>query len=99
MRPLARKALEAIREQGGRVIDHVLIERTLKEIGKEYRPGLIRWLKKQPDQWERLLTLEGEINKMALCGDLDGLREALSNYQGLIVAMVKEFNAQEEKKG
>ncbi len=44
-------------------------------------------------------TLEGEINKMALCSDLDGLRGALDNYQGLILEMAKELKLQEEKKG
>lgn len=46
-----------------------------------------------------MLTMEGEVNEMALKSNLKGLREALSEYQGLILSMTKEFKALQEKKG
>lgn len=96
MRPLVKKALEAIRKQGGRVIDHARIEATLREIGKEYRPGLIRWIKEQPDQWGRLLTLEDQINKAALVRDEIMLTGALSEYRDFFTEMVNWYEGKGE---
>lgn len=53
----------------------------------------------RPHEWGKMLTLEGEINKRSLCGDLDGLRGVLNNYRGLILAMVEEFRCLKAKKG
>ena len=69
-----------------------LTNETLERINQEYQPGTLVWTKvNKPDAWGKMLTMEERINKMALRGDLDGLRGALSNYQGLIFTMVKEF--------
>lgn len=77
-----------------------LIEFTLNEIAGEYQAGALPWMKRdRPDKWNKMKSLEREIDKMALCGDLDGLRGALDSYQGLILKMVKEFKLREEKKG
>ena len=75
-----------------------LVEQTLREMNEAYKPGTLEWMKRnRPDEWAKMLALEREINKMALCGDLDGLRGALSNYQGLILAIVKEFKILRER--
>ena len=83
MGELARKALEMIKAQGGRVVDTVLIERTLQEIGKEYKPGLLAWIRTEyrHSKWKELLQLEDQINGAALAGDEKGLRAALEAYK------------------
>jgi hypothetical protein len=86
------KALEAIQKQGGG-IDFDLIETTLKEIGKDYRPGLIRWIREEPDQWTRLLALEDGINRAALSEDEIILRDALSEYRGFFEEMPRAKEA------
>lgn len=81
MRQLSRKATELIRAQGDKVIDLELIERTLREIGTEYKPGLIRWIRGQTDQWRLLLKLEASIHQAALDKDEEGLTVALTHYK------------------
>ena len=77
-----------------------LIELTLEEIARDYQPGTLVWMKRsRPKEWGTMLTIEERINKMALGGDRDGLRGALSDYQGLILAMVKEFKTIKENRG
>jgi hypothetical protein len=46
-----------------------------------------------------MLTMEGRVNEMALGSDTEGLKRALSEYQSLILAMVREFKALKENKG
>ena len=76
-----------------------LIDITLGEIEREYHPGTLIYMKRfHPHEWKRMVELEGKINSMALGGNIEGLREALSEYQGLIT-MMKEFKALKEKKG
>lgn len=76
-----------------------LIDLTLEEIGRDYQPGSLPWMKvNRPDEWGKMLTLERGINGMALGGNLDGLRGALNEYQSLIPAMVKEFKVLKEEK-
>lgn len=91
MRPLAQKALEAIQKRGGKVVSTDLIETTLREIGKGYRPGLIGWIKGNPDRWNRLLLLEDRINQATLSKDDPGLKTALSAYKDFIMEMLKSF--------
>ena len=91
MRPLARKALEGIREQGGRVINFDLIESALKEIGREYRPGLIRWIGEEPGRWAKLLDLEDRINRAALSKDEVMLKDALASYRAFFQEMMEVY--------
>jgi hypothetical protein len=75
-----------------------LIDLTLKEIAAKYQPGALSWMKEnRPEEWAKMLTLEGEMNKTALGGDPDGLRGALNSYRGLILAMLKKFKIKEER--
>lgn len=53
----------------------------------------------RPDEWRKMLTLEGRANETALGNDTEGLKRALSDYQGLILALVKDFKALKEEKG
>ena len=78
-------------KQGGRVIDHCLIENTLKEIGEESRPGLISWIKEDRDRWARMLDLEDRINKTAIARDEAALKEALSEYRAFSVEMIPKY--------
>ncbi len=91
MGELARKALKAIQEQGGRVVNMDLIERTLQEIGETYRSGLISWIKEDRSRWRRLLDIENEINRASLQGDQVGLTAALSEYQDFFREMVTAY--------
>lgn len=67
-----------------------LIDDTLERINQGYHPGTLTWIKtNRPEEWGKILAIEGKINSMALGGNIEGLREALNNYQGVILAMVK----------
>jgi len=69
-----------------------LIDLTLEEIAKDYQTETLPWMKgNKPNDWGSMLTLERSINKTALDGNLNGLREVLSEYQRLILAMVKDL--------
>ena len=91
MRPLARKALEAIRAHGGRVINHDLIERTLLEIGREYKPGLLAWIRTDQNRWGRLLDLEDRINRATKSEDEGALTRALGEYRDFLSGMLKSY--------
>jgi len=55
-----------------------LIDLTLKEIRERHQPGTLPWMKaNRPEEWGKMLTLEGEINKTASGGDLEGLKKIL----------------------
>ena len=68
-----------------------LIDDILLEINKVYQPGLLMWLKSQPDRWNRLLLLEDRINQATLSKDDPGLKTALSAYKDFIMEMLKSF--------
>jgi hypothetical protein len=68
-----------------------LIDATIREIAQAYQPGTLAWMKvNRPNDWGDMLTLEGRVNKMALGSDTEGLKRALSEYQSLIITMVKD---------
>jgi hypothetical protein len=78
---------------------HVLIDQTMNQINEAWDPGTLEWMKvSRPEEWRKMLALEVEINKTALGGDLDGLMGILNSYRGIILAIVKEFEALKEKK-
>ena len=73
-------------------MDSLLIDITLKEIGKSYEPGAMRWTKKtRPREWSRLLMEEMAINKAAMEGGATDLKESLSRYQKLISSLCTKF--------
>jgi hypothetical protein len=72
-------------------MDRSLIDATLVEIGRDYKPGLLMWLRSHPDGWARLLQLETTINSTTLAGDEPGLRVALQTYKDFIMEMGKLF--------
>lgn len=69
----------------------LLIDGTLAGVAKEYRPGLLAWLKSQPDRWSRLLQLEDHINRTTLAGDEEGLKEALAAYKAFFREMLERY--------
>jgi hypothetical protein len=93
MRPLAQKALEMIQKAGGRVINHDLLDATLREIGREYRPGLIGWIKRESGQWNKFKALEDEINAASLRGDEQGLEPMLDAYKRFIRDMTEAYES------
>ena len=74
------------------MIDHDLIERTLQEIGMEYKPGLISWIKEDRDRWAMMLDLEDRINKATLAGDEGILTKALEEYREFFREMISQFS-------
>jgi len=73
-------------------MDRLLIDQTIKEIGRAYEPGALSWMKKSHRaEWAKMLALEKKINKMALEKNMEVLREALSQYKTLILRMVDLF--------
>jgi hypothetical protein len=78
-------ALKARARMGVQDNPHDLIDRTLQEINKEWKPGALEWINvDRPDGWGKMLIiLERTINEMALGGNLDGLRGALNSYRGV----------------
>jgi len=85
------KALKTMQKQGGGMINTDLIESTLMEIGKGYRPGLIRWIRERPDRWQQLIALESRINEVALAQIEVVLREALKAYHLFFEEMMMAY--------
>ena len=74
-----------------------LIEQTLQKINEGWEPGALEWIKaNRPDEWAKMFTLERSINKAALEGNLNALREALGEYHRSILATVREFRTLKE---
>ena len=74
-----------------------MIERTIQKINENYEAGLIEWIKlNRPNEWGKMLTMEVKVNELALGDAMEGLRKVLSEYQGLILTMVKEFTLKEQ---
>ena len=71
---------------------NLLIDIALREIAKEYKPGLLAWLKWHSDQWNRLLQLEDRINQAALAKYEEGLKDALSEYRTFFEEMLKFYS-------
>lgn len=69
-----------------------LIDSTIREINKEYKPGLLPWIKSSgPENWARMLSLGGRINQDALSKDEVMLKDALSDYRGFFSGMMKVY--------
>ena len=63
-------------------VDRSPIDDTLSQIAKDYKPGLLPWMKHHhPDRWAHLLELEAEINAATLAGNESGLKPALKAYR------------------
>lgn len=77
-----------------------LIDLIIEEIARDYQPGTSPRMKmNRQGAWGKMLALEEEINKTALCGNLDAFRGVLNSYRGVILAMVEEFKSLKKKKG
>jgi len=69
-----------------------LIDQTIKRINEIYVPGTLEWLKKyHHGAWEKIQDFHEEINELALKGEVDKLREALTKYEEFINSMVNYF--------
>lgn len=69
-----------------------LIDLTLKEIAQGYHPGILAWMKvNRSEEWRKMLSLESEINEMASKGNVEGLKESLKGYKGLILNIMRIF--------
>lgn len=73
---------------------HFHIHMVLGEINERHEPGTLMWAKKERVQeWQKTLTLEGEINKAALLGDVEALKEVLTEYRTLMSSMIGGFKS------
>ena len=80
-------------------INH-LIEETLLQINEGWTPGALEWMKRtRLSEFEQMVALEEEINRFALSRDMDGLNEALKNYDELMVGMARIFKTQRGETG
>jgi hypothetical protein len=69
-----------------------LIDTTLEEIGRGYHPGVLGWMKgNRSQEWNKMVALEEKINRTTLKGDMESLKQALSNYKELILGVVEVF--------
>ena len=75
----------------------LLIDTTLREISKEYKPGLLLWIKaSRPQDWARLLKIEATINQIALAQDERGLTMTLSDYRKFFHDMISAYQGKGE---
>lgn len=58
-----------------------LIEQTIQAINEKWEPGTLGRL--SPEVWERVKTIEREINRSVLTKDPDGWRKNLEAYRGI----------------
>jgi hypothetical protein len=71
-----------------------IICKTLEEINEGYESGALEWLRKnRPQVWQKSLTLEEDMNEAALRNDIEALRRVLTEYEDLMLSMVREFRA------
>jgi hypothetical protein len=61
-----------------------LIEQTIQAINEHWKLGTFGRL--SPEVWERVKTIEREIDRSTLAKDIDGLRKALEEYKGIFLA-------------
>jgi hypothetical protein len=71
---------------------HFLIDQALLEVNEEWAPGALDWMKRtRPSEFERMVTLEEEINRFALSRDMNRLNQALGRYKELMLGIAKAF--------
>lgn len=81
-------------------MDRPLIDRTLEKINKAYHPGALAWVKmKRPEEWRKVIAIEGEINRATIEDDEAGLIIALDEYEGFILKMINVFKTPRGKTG
>lgn len=69
-----------------------LIEMTLIEINEFWESGTLEWCKKfHREAFERMVSIEEEINRKATAGNTEGIKEASSQYKNQVSSMVAEF--------
>jgi len=77
-----------------------LIEQTLIEITEHWEPGALEWMKRtRPNDFKKMVTLEEQINQLALSGDANTLNEVLKSHTGLMVGMARIFKTQRGETG
>jgi hypothetical protein len=70
-----------------------LVTTTLKRIGIDYQPGALEWLKQnRPKDWEKMIVLENEINRLASDNDEKGLAEALDKYERFVLKVIALYS-------
>jgi hypothetical protein len=71
----------------------LLIDHTFERIGMAYHPGALEWLREnRPADWEKLVSLEKEINRLTSEEDGEGLTKALNKYERFVLKVVDVFS-------
>jgi hypothetical protein len=69
-----------------------LIKNAIGEINQDYHPGTLPWVKRnRSSDWQRMIALEDKVNRLALQGNENELKEALREYKEFVFCMVKIF--------
>ena len=92
--------MKGIAERLIKILDEAVlpsIEETLLEIGQDYIPGLVEWVRaNQPQTWTEIQQIEEAINASTLSGDTFGLRQALNQYREAWSRMIRRSSGQKK---
>ncbi len=73
-----------------------LIRNALEKINENYEAGTLEWLRKnRPQERQRCLALEEDINEAALREDIEVLRRVLTEYKDLMLSAARKFRPKE----
>jgi hypothetical protein len=76
--------------RGGKL--QTVIAESNQRIEKVWKPKTMSWVEvNKPGEWRKMKKLEEEINDLALRGNMDGLREKLSEREELVAQLVTAF--------
>lgn len=94
--------IEVLKVHKGEIINdpQFLIDQTLREINNTWTPGTFEWMKRsRPSEFEKMVALEEEINRIVIEANAKELVEVLRNYKELMLNVVKAFKAPKGKTG
>jgi hypothetical protein len=78
---------------------YFLIDQTLREINEAWAPGALTWVRQRPKDFEKIVALEGEINRFALEANMQELSEVLRTYKELMLGVAEAFKDPKGKTG
>ena len=77
---------------------HFLIDQTLREINKAWTPGALEWMKRtRPNDFEKMVALEREINRIATTKNINELVEVLRSYKDMALGVAETFKTPKSK--
>ncbi len=71
-----------------------LIEQTFLEVNEGWAPGALKWMRETlPNERQGMMSLEEEINRVALAKNVSGLKALLREYKELMLNTVRVFRS------